>query len=51
MAAVEAAVKAPLLDVYNKGTTVHAALAKLTLDTAVAVLPSKRNLRSWCDLT
>lgn len=46
LATVDSAVKAPLPAVYNKGTTVHAALEKLVPDTALAGLPSEQDLRA-----
>ena len=46
LAAADAAVNAPLPEGYNQGTPVHAALARLVPDTALADLPSEQDLRT-----
>lgn len=45
LAAVDATVNAPLPEGYNEGTPVHAALARLALNTALADLPDEKDLR------
>jgi len=46
LAAVAEAVNAPLPEGYNQGTPVHAALARLVSDAALADLPSEPSLRT-----
>lgn len=46
LAAADAAVNAPLPEGYNQDTPVHAALARLVPDTALADLPSEQDLRT-----